>query len=222
MALTVAVPAVTASGSIVTAEFLPANENNNYGVGGAFFAAQTFPVSQSGVIDEVSILLLPVDDAADRPDSITISIADTVAGVPNAILGSFTVDNPETPVDASFRPPGALYTVDFSGQAVSLLAGETYAWTVSGTGNTISVRGDFPGTYADGQGFESPDNGVSWFTGPIGDSGFVITVVPEPSSLIAFGLGGLLIARPRRSLTNPDDSVLASAAESTSPTGAAA
>eukprot|EP00752_Nemacystus_decipiens_P014425 g12834.t1 len=178
-------PAMTASGGVVSAEFLPAAENSSYGVGGVFHAAQSFLATQSGVVEEVSILLLPVEDVGDRPDSITITITDTLAGVPNATLGSLTIADPLTPVDPSFRPLGALYTVDFSGEAVSLLAGQTYAWTVSGTGNTIAARGVWPGTYADGQGYESPDSGASWFIGPQGDFGWTLVEDPPNANMSA-------------------------------------
>ena len=134
------------------------------------------------------------------PEFVTVALAETSAGVPGLVLDSVTVLNP---ILSSSPTP---ITVDFSSLNIDLIAGTTYAVIVSSDNNGLGVAFDDPGSYADGQAFESDNSGTSWFgLGGASDLDFRVRVdsvasVPDGGStmaLMALALGVLGFIRRR-------------------------
>ncbi len=196
--LTVVAFTSAAPAGITAAQYIPSDGDSGYGVGDSIFqAAQTFVSNQTGDVEEVQFLLL---SNSTIPGSLTATVTDLVAGEPGSTLGSVTVLNPVFPPLSNEEDPDPFwFAFDFNGESIGLQSGTGYAIILS-TPDGIGIRGDLPGSYADGKAFITSNSGSTWngVDGGMTDWGFQVTVVPEPTSAALLGFGGLLVTRRRR------------------------
>jgi hypothetical protein len=158
--------------------------------------AQTFTVGISGTLSRVDVQIYKHSGATDE---VTLTILDTVAGVPNQVLFQTLVAFNEIPtIDNPFLPV-PFTSVDTAAWGAQLFTGQTLAIdvrrTVNIAGPGVLWRTDIGGTYAGGdqfQGFGYLSGTVDWtpvsavYDGLPVDGGFqtwIEAAVPEPAGL---------------------------------------
>jgi hypothetical protein len=131
------------------------------------------------------------------PDNLTVSLDKNNAGVPGAVLESFTVAGPSLGAFGANNPPVALTAV---GPPILLTAGTPYWVTVSADLND-SITWNWNSTGDTSSQAISTDGGTTWFA-PSGltpgayqvNGTPVTTVVPEPGALVLLTTVLLLLA----------------------------
>lgn len=164
-------------------------------------AAQEFTAGLGGRVGDVTVTV----DAFNAPDMPLIVSLYTASGTHvGSLLGSVSV--PPSSVSSPYNFPGAdgLATADFTGLNINLVAGSQY-FVVLTTATTRVDRNyrvlaiNTPSSLAFGYSFQEGLDGIGSLapvrlTTEIGLTVRSAEAVPEPSSLVMLGLGGLGVA----------------------------
>ena len=165
------------------------------------YLGQTFTC---GIEGQLSYVSLEIDVWSQEPPffPVTVSIVETQNGIPSgSVLGSVTVNPPAL----------GWFKFDFSQESVDLLAGTQYAIVAYNNDNisgdpSDGVRIQFDNNlYAGGRLWQwKPTTGWQPYVSPIPDTissdidmAFQTWMVPipEPTTLLLFGLGGLVLRK---------------------------
>lgn len=170
---------------------------------------QSFTIGTSGILDNVDVKLRKTSPGAGPATDydIQLSIQGLSSGLPDGIvLASAIIDGCLLPDAPATSDP--LTVFDLSAAGLTVTAGETYAFVLTGLGGAsiadFNVLYSNTNPYAGGN--ELFFNGVSWSAQASTDIAFetfvdtsgVVVGVSEPASLAALGLGVIGLAALRR------------------------
>lgn len=187
----------TALCQYVVAQFLPPTINYAYGfASGSHIAGQTFTPLEAGQLETVTMALAPQGPPLPPLGPITVELCSTSNGLPSTILATSIMDGSSVTGDifASY----SMVTADFFSSDVTLNPGTMYAFTLNLSSGGLFLCGATPASsYPGGIMVDSPDSGVDWETAPgPAQTEFVVTAIPEPSSLALLVLAALVLAAP--------------------------
>ena len=174
-------------------------------VGPSCCAAQTFVAKKTAHVGLVSVLLR--QNGFQESSTIGIDLRETVSGLPStAVLGTRQIVIPQLSIIPTF------FSIDFGPLGIELQTGKSYAIVLGNlkgsgfrwVGTGANEDGFQINPFLDGQGFFSPDDGVSWPSPVQFDHGFIVNAVPEPSTILLMGSGllGLTFWRWKRNRRN--------------------
>jgi len=203
--LTLAVSASFASADLYTQGPVPGGE------GGAFsdvnqIMADNFVTGSSASVTGItfwgSFFLAGNPFPSGGSRNVLARFYDNNGGQPGLLLGSQTISTTFAATGGLSGSGDEVYKFDWSGPAFfSATAGTQYWLSIMDTEGTNSFRWH-NGLNGDGNAAFSTDGTNSWsFSGgDRGDMAFVLnpTVVPEPASMIALGLGAAAVLRRRK------------------------
>jgi hypothetical protein len=162
---------------------------------GSFRPAQTFTALDSGELQTISVAL--AQNGPVLPSHVVVEFRSTFSDIPSSsILATSTVDG------SLLAGSPVMLSADFSAFHISLSAGSIYAFSLrtddAGAASACGSGAYIAYPYNGGAEFASFDSGITWSAQSLYDLNFQVTSVPEPTTLLLFGLGGVIAARKRQ------------------------
>jgi len=153
---------------------------------GPFQPAQTFFSLASGELQFVSIALAL--NGAHPPNQMVVDFRETRNGNPSTVVATALIDGSHLEGVPPSKP--VMLTADFSDWHISLVTGNSYAFSLRTDANGAFACGSgvYPSSpYPGGSLFNSFDFGATWTVQPFYDLSFQVTTVPEPAVITLLG-----------------------------------